>query len=166
MIYDLRFKNNEKGFTLIELLIVVTIIGVLSSLLTANFIGIRQRTRDAQRKSDLRQIQSALEIYRADQGTYKSNPGITKLNSTDCPDSDALTAGSATYMQKIPCDPIANITYFNRGNYYYSSDGNTYKLVSCMENRDDKDPNITTTAPVPAPGISCATGKYYVLNNP
>src|SRR5579872_5421721 len=60
----------NKGFTLIELLIVLAIIGVLTGLLLANFIGVRERARDAQRKSDVKQIQTALELYRQDNGTY------------------------------------------------------------------------------------------------
>ena len=76
--------KNIKGFTLVELLIVIAIIGVLSALLMANFIGVRQRARDAQRKSDLRQMQSALELYRSDLGLYpttqngpaRGEPGI------------------------------------------------------------------------------------------
>ncbi|MBI2195693.1 MAG: type II secretion system protein [Candidatus Levybacteria bacterium] len=78
--------KREKGFTLVELLIVIAIIGVLTTLLMANFIGVRQRARDAQRKSDLRQIQSALELYRSDQGSY---PQIlpncqNSIKSPDC----------------------------------------------------------------------------------
>jgi len=69
---EFRIQNSEleKGFTLIELLIVIVIIGVLATLLMTNFVGVRQRGRDAQRKSDLRQIQAALELYRADVGQY------------------------------------------------------------------------------------------------
>lgn len=64
---DKFFKTGfSKGFTLIELLVVLVIIASLATLLTANFVGVRQRGRDAQRKSDLRQIQSAFELYRAD----------------------------------------------------------------------------------------------------
>ena len=62
----MKILGLKKGFTLVELLIVVAIIGILSTLLMANFIGVRQRARDAQRKADLRQIQSALELYRSD----------------------------------------------------------------------------------------------------
>jgi general secretion pathway protein G len=57
----------KKGFTLIELLVVIAIIGMLSALLVPNFMGARERARDAQRKSDLKQIQKALEMYRQDQ---------------------------------------------------------------------------------------------------
>lgn len=137
---ELRIKSFSKqttfrfsrGFTLIELLIVVVIIGVLTTLLLANFIGIRQRARDTQRKADLKQIQSALELYRADQGTYPL-PGSGNGNfQPTCGSGSSLLSpdGGATYMQKIPCDPLG-------GAYSYASDSNTYTLVSCLENLND-----------------------------
>lgn len=115
----------QKGFTLIELLIVIAIIGIISAFLFVNFVGVRQRGRDSQRKSDLKQIQTALELYRAD---LKSYP--TTANFPSC--GNALVSGSSTYMQKVPCDPIS-------GNYTYSSDSSTYSVISCLENLNDGD---------------------------
>ena len=91
--------TRTRGFTLIELLVAISIIGVLSSFLLANFVGVRQRARDGVRKSDLRQIQSALELYRSDKGTYPSSlpPCGSPLQDTSTP--------PVVYMQKIPCDP-------------------------------------------------------------
>lgn len=158
-----------RGFTLVELLIVIAIIGILTTLLTANFVGVRQRARDAQRKSDLRQLQSALELYRSDQGTYPvvaSSP--YRLNSTACAASQAFTApapSSTTYMAKIPCDILGTSAY-NAGNYYYySGDGSSYVLAACLENGNDKDSNTTSNAPSPSGG-TCSSGKYYVVTNP
>lgn len=164
----LRFK---KGFTLIELLIVVAIIGILATLLMTNFIGVRQRARDAQRKSDLRQIQSSLELYRADNGSYPSTgASYTLPNSVispgdgTCPDAGTFSYSNTTYMKKIPCDSLG-ITYYNNGNYYYTSDGTTYTLAACLENTNDGDANDTASAPTGSSG--CPNGsKYFVLQNP
>jgi len=118
----------SKGFTLIELLLVIAIIGVLASFIIANLIGAKARARDAQRKSDMRQIQSALELYRADQNTYPPAP----LPSCGSP----LTSGGAVYIQKIPCDPL------NTGRYVYTytvnGTGTAYTIVACLENTNDQ----------------------------
>jgi type II secretion system protein G len=125
--HNMKFSNKRDGFTIIELLIVIAIIGILAALLLSNFIGIRQRSRDAQRKADLRQIQAALEIYRSDQGEYP-----VTLSFPDCGDPLENEDGSV-YMQKVPCDPL------NSGEsvYTYDSGGVEYSLYACLENVND-----------------------------
>ena len=153
-----------KGFTLIELLIVIAIIGVLSSILMSSFIGVRERARDGRRKSDLSQIQAALEQYRADQAQYPaSGNGALGCGST-------LVAGSSTFMQKVPCDPLGSgQSIYNGGTYWYWSDTNTYYLFSCLENSSDSqgvgssDSRFTTTG---APTANCPSSKYYIIQNP
>ena len=160
--------KKQRGFTLIELLVVITIIGVLTTLVTTNFVGVRQRARDAQRKADIRQMQSALELYRSDVGRYPIQASTNRLSSVTCPTSSSMSNpnGSGTlYMTKIPCDPLGS-SEFNSGNYYYYSlDGFTYTLAACMENASDNDQNVTTTAPSPSGG-SCSSQSYFVVTNP
>lgn len=124
---NLKLKIKNYGFTLIELLVAVSIIGVLSSFLLANFVGVRQRARDGVRKSDLRQIQSALELYRSDQSVYP-NPSIPSCGSS-------LVGGTppVTYMQKIPCDPSSGVSY----TYSVGSGNTTYSIIACLENGND-----------------------------
>jgi general secretion pathway protein G len=152
--------ENSKGFTLIELLIVISIIGVLSSLLMMNFIGVRQRARDAQRKTDVRQVQSALEMYRADEGLYPTtitNCASTSLKSSDC---------STVYMQDVPIDPMGS-SYYNSGNYCLDAqdDGSSYFLVTCLENKNDAQGVSTITEAAGCP-TSCVSGIYYLVKNP
>ncbi len=163
--------RKSHGFTLIELLIVIAIIGVLATILLANFIGVRQRSRDAQRKADLRQIQGAIELYKADQGVYPPMP----LYSINC-GSYAVSSYSSikggtpsiTYMEKIPCDPNPSI-YIGafstlNGNYYYRLDvGSIYYLDACIENTNDTDRDAYSGA---IPTALCTTGKLYQLTNP
>lgn len=174
-IFHLPFSIYQRGFTLIEILVAVAIIGILSSFLMVNFISIRQRGRDSQRKSNLAQIQSALEIYRSDTGSYPSVQASYRLNTTTvCPASQSFTnaSGNTTYMQKIPCDPLTlrsgTQTYYNLGNYYYYSNGRTYTLAACLENANDS--QGATTAPTPAPPAAeiptCTSNTYYLVNNP
>jgi len=83
---------NNKGFTLIELLIVISIIAVLSTIGLVSYSNFLKSSRDAKRQSDLKFIQSALEDYHSDHIYYPF-------------DVQSLTAGSKTYLNKIPNDP-------------------------------------------------------------
>lgn len=143
---------DKKGFTLVELLIVVAIIGVLATLLMVNFVGVRQRARDAQRKSDLRQIQSALEIYRSDNNSYPvSIPGC----------GATFSANGTTYMQKVPCDPLNASPYIYT---YVPGGGNTtYSLYACLENVNDSQKDTTNNSTYCAGG---GTNWSYTINNP
>lgn len=163
----LRTINSElvtnQGFTLIELIVVIAIISILSALLMTNFVGIRERGRDAQRKADVRQIQSALELYRADEGSYPTS-GLDL-----CGDGNSLTStdGATVYMQEVPCDPLG-AEYYNSGVYYYeSSDGSTYEIVACLENASDSDQNATDS-PGTGTGLTpdCTSGYYFYVTNP
>ena len=58
-----RDADKKKGFTLIELLVVVAIIGLLASVILASLNTARGKARDAQRESNLQNIQIALEMY-------------------------------------------------------------------------------------------------------
>lgn len=149
--------NHKSGFTLIELLVVIVIIAILATLLMVNFIGIRQRGRDAARKSDLKQIQTALEIYRSDTGLYRLTVAFPACGNV-------FSEGSVTYMQKVPCDPLGSQATYNGGSYYYSSDGFTYTVGACIENTNDNDANVTSTSP--GGSGTCPSGKYYVSQNP
>lgn len=142
----------SRGFTLIEIILVMSLIGIMATVVISliNPVAQFQKSRDAQRKSDLRQIQSALELYRADQGSY---PGTLTCGNP-------LKVASATYMRKIPCDPN------NTGKliYTYSGGGGmSYKLIACLENVNDSQRDISND-PLCAGG---ATNYWsYTLNNP
>ncbi|NCS32296.1 type II secretion system protein [bacterium] len=63
-------KTSSLGFTLIELLVVVTIIGLLSGIGISSFASSIQRTRDTQRISNLKEIETALKRYFLDNGKF------------------------------------------------------------------------------------------------
>jgi type IV pilus assembly protein PilA len=68
---DRRFsQRNEQGFTLIELLVVIIVIGILSAIAIPVFLSQRQKSYDAQAKSDVRNLAGFEEIYLADYEVY------------------------------------------------------------------------------------------------
>ncbi len=103
-------KMNNKGFTLIELLIVIAIIGLLSTLAVVALGSARVKARDSKRLADLKQLQTALELYYTDQNKYPVGAGI---NLGDAASACLNNAGFAAtgcvspYMGQVPVDPKA-----------------------------------------------------------
>lgn len=142
----------KKAFTLIELLVVIAIIGSLSALFLPNFMAARERARDSQRKSDLKQIQKAFELYKQDQ-TDSSVP--TTLPASNVEFSNDTTG--TIYMNKFPSDPQGS----NYG--YVYTDTQNYSLVACLENIADTD---GATCPVIV-GFTCTSPKKcYIVQQP
>lgn len=64
-----RLEN--RGFTLVELLVIVSIIGLLSTLAITSLDNSRRKARDAKRKMDLKEISTAFELYYDKNNTYR-----------------------------------------------------------------------------------------------
>ena len=71
-----RNNINKKGFTIIELLVVISIIGLLSTISVVSLNGARIKSRDARRLADMQQILTALELYYNEYGTYPATPSV------------------------------------------------------------------------------------------
>ncbi|MFO7590638.1 MAG: prepilin-type N-terminal cleavage/methylation domain-containing protein [Acidimicrobiia bacterium] len=71
--------RNREGFTLIELLIVVVIIGILAAIALPKFGETRERAYVSAMQSDLRNLQTEMEMYYANDYTY-SGATITNLD--------------------------------------------------------------------------------------
>lgn len=141
-------KVKNFGFTLVELLVVMAIIAVLTLVAVANFRNVQIKARDVQRKSDLGQVQRALEVYFFDYGSYPlSSNGSIKVGAAvtlswktpDTAGSEFIDDKDTLYMKEVVGDPKTDPSY---PNYCYSSDGVSYKIYARLENTDD--PKIGT----------------------
>lgn len=70
-------RSAESGFTLIELLVVMIIIGILAAIAIPIFLSQKQKSYDAQAKSDVHSAAIAEESYFADFLTYTPAPTST-----------------------------------------------------------------------------------------
>jgi prepilin-type N-terminal cleavage/methylation domain-containing protein len=63
-------RSRQKGFTLIEILIVVAIIGILASIAVPMFLDYRYRAYNTMALTDLKNFQTGMEAYFADNKEY------------------------------------------------------------------------------------------------
>lgn len=136
--------KKQNGFTLIELLVVVSLLGILATLVIANMNSARERARDAQRKSDLRNIQTALRLYYNDFAGYPtSSGGLIVGCGGNCTWGSAWIRNGVTYMNILPKDPLAAQSYTYTG----VAGNEDYTLKSCLENRSDDKGVVDATCP-------------------
>src|SRR3989344_8588107 len=95
---------HKKGFTLLELIISIVIISLLTAIGSIGYTDIIQNARNAKRKSDLRELQLAIEKYYQDQGAYPDTSG-QPICSFDHPTDYIPDLVSDGYIQKLPQDP-------------------------------------------------------------
>lgn len=140
-------KKIARGFTLIELLVVISIIGILATLVSANLNAARGRARDAQRKSDLKNISTALRLYYNDNSSFPPEANFSfGAEFTD-------TATGTVYMEMVPQDPI-NDPATSQVYSYLRPDSDTFVLSACMENASDNQAlSVATTV--------CPSGKQF-----
>src|SRR5262249_33431255 len=70
--YPARRVNPARGFTLIELLVVIIILAILAAVVIPRVIGRTEDARIAKATSDISAIDSTLDNYKLDVGTYPS----------------------------------------------------------------------------------------------
>lgn len=159
----------SRGFTLIELLVVIALIGTLSALLFANFNAARERSRDAQRKSDLRNIQTALRLYYNDymrypqddnshDGTFGRILGCGVGGLELCDWNGTWIADSTTYMSTLPRDPLDQAGDSSNDYLYSQVSDDEYLLRACLENRGDEKGRAATDT------IWCPSGWMYEVS--
>ncbi len=112
----LKIHNNliSRGFTLIELLVVIAIIGILSSVVLASLNTARTKGRDAARISNVKSLETAMELYYNDNNGYPTSNGSS---NGDVLLSDATLVGKLVpkYIPSMPAILVAD------GDHYYAN---------------------------------------------
>ncbi len=124
------------GFTLVELLIVIAILGGLAVMFITSYPASRRRARDANRRSDLKQYQVALEKFaNANEGFY---PIIGPVQ-VDLPAFCATILGFASSV--CPADPTdgESVCNSNLCRYFYWGSATRYVLWGALEQPQTND---------------------------
>ena len=158
------------GFTLIELLVVIAIIGILIAAATVSYTKAQQKARDNRRKSDLKSVQQALELYFQQNGSYPiSNVNMQIVCGTAIDWGNSFTCNNITYMNPLPKDPTQTVPK----NYWYFSSFSgapvTYTISANLENTNDPEYCLSTgVAGECASKLPCDPifSKSYCVKNP
>jgi prepilin-type N-terminal cleavage/methylation domain-containing protein len=145
-------NRTSKGFTIVELLIVIVVIGILAALVIVQFTNVQARARDAERKSDIRAIQSKVAEYYALNGFYP----ITLAGVASLP-SDACKAPGGTGTCAAP--------NYNYKAYKTGTTVNTTGTTDCDNTADNCISYIIYTPSSGAGAMETLTNPYSVTSN-
>ena len=132
----------KTGFTLVELLVVISIIAVLVAATTSSFVNSQKKSRDASRKSELKSLSNALNMYYADNGVFPASVTF----------GGELVDNGIIYMKKLP-DEVRASFGIKQFKYVVSGTRKSFRLYTNLENSDDGDCET-----------SCLSSEYTVSN--
>ena len=101
----MTLKNNS-GFTLVELMVVLTVIGLLLSVVVPDYVGRMKRAEEAVLQENLALMRDALDKHYADAGKYPTQLEelVAKRYLRSIP-RDPFTQSAATWVAVPPADP-------------------------------------------------------------
>lgn len=155
----MRTFKKINGFTLVEMIIIIGLIGVIVSGMIILIDPATQlaKGRDGQRNSDLRTIQTALELFRADNSNYPifsdGAGGAKEASEMDLSNSDNIS-----YLRTIPTSPNGTSCDYV---YAVTDSGSEYTIYTMLENDSEKS-DAAIAKPSPATcdgsgGTSCTS---------
>jgi prepilin-type N-terminal cleavage/methylation domain-containing protein len=144
----LQFTTQNRGFTLLEILVVTAIISIFLTTVYVNFTGSYAQARDAERKANVQNVATALELYKNKYGRYPEacngpiprptpNPIQGSVlwsgepgTADECPSSgdDYIVGLAPEFIEELPTDPRARTDagYVYAVNY----NGSAYKFMA------------------------------------
>ena len=119
-------RKAHSGFTLIEIMVVVVILAVLGALVVPKILENVDKARVTRAASDIRAIQTALDLYRLDNFKYPTTEQGLQALVTQPSDPTITNYRSGGYLPSLPKDPWNNL-------YQYVSpgaNGRDYDIIS------------------------------------
>lgn len=153
--------KGDQGLTLLELIVNITIISLLAAIAIPAYVTFRDKARIAQAKSDLHNIQLAIEQLANDTAQWPGPRPVGVVTKTAVWDLSANAGGlvkasksftnwRGPYMKSVPKDPWGN-NYFLDDSYIIS--GTKYAVIGsfgpngCCKNKPDSDDIVVTLTP-------------------
>lgn len=137
----MKRRKSLRGLTLLELLIVITILGILVSMVAPRLAGQTEKARRARAEADVKgAIALALDLFETDTGKYPtSEQGVTALRTQPT----GVDNWKGPYLKQDPKDPW--------GHPYH------YKLPG---ERNPQDYDLFSVGPDGAEGTSDDIGNW------
>ncbi len=112
------------GFTLIEVMVVVVILGILGAIIVPKIMSRPEQARMVKVKQDILAVESALDLYKLDNGRYPTtDQGLQALVTKPAIDPVPRNWKSDGYLQELPVDPWGEA-------YQYINDNDRAKIFS------------------------------------
>jgi general secretion pathway protein G len=125
-IFEVSMRNRQSGFTLIEIMVVVVILAVLGALVVPKILENVDKARVTRAQSDIRAIQTALDLYRLDNFKYPTTEQGLQALVKQPADPTITNYRSGGYLPSLPKDPWNNV-------YQYASpgaDGREFDIIT------------------------------------
>jgi general secretion pathway protein G len=125
-IFEVIMRNRQSGFTLIEIMVVVVILAVLGALVVPKILENVDKARVTRAASDIRAIETALDLYRLDNFKYPTTEQGLQALVKQPADPTITNYRSEGYLPSVPKDPWNNTyEYVNPG-----PDGRQYEITT------------------------------------
>jgi prepilin-type N-terminal cleavage/methylation domain-containing protein len=134
-----------QGFTLVETLVVITIIGIIATVMMVFLLGPRTKARDTKRKVEISQIGKFLTL-----SCYLPDGGEGEYDLVDLAE-ELLNKYPQyeKYLSQVPRDPKSGSETESKYIYIVNSDGSKCALYANLENESEP---ITLTITTSTPG--------------
>jgi general secretion pathway protein G len=116
----------QKGFNLFEIMVVVVILGLLATFIIPKIAGRPDEARVIKARSDIQTLETALDLYRLDNGTYPStDQGLEAL--VERPNGEPIPRNyrDGGYIKRLPPDP-----WKHPYQYLYPGDNGEFDIFS------------------------------------
>ena len=140
----IKFLNSHQkfyqGFTLIEIMVVIVILGILAGLIVPKIMSRPEEARRTKAALQIRSIESALKLYRLDNGVYPdTEQGLEALINK--PETGTVPKnwrkGGYLDSSKVPNDPWGNPFVYLMPGQHGDFDLSSYGRDGEKEGEDD-----------------------------